>query len=91
MAVSLTIGGAAATSVTVVNDTTLTATTPAGTEGPADVTVTTAGGSDTLADGFTYEAPPPPVPTVTAVEPNTGAEAGGETVTITGSGFTEEG
>lgn len=89
MAVSLTIGGAAATNVTVVNDTTLTATTPAGTEGPADVTVTTAGGSDTLADGFTYEPVPPPEPTITAVDPDTGTEAGGESVTVTGSGFLE--
>lgn len=89
MAVSLTIGGSAATNVTVVSDTELTATVPAGTPGPADVTVTTSGGSDTLDDGYTYEAVPPPVPTITAVDPTTGSETGGETVTITGSGFEE--
>lgn len=89
MAASVTIGGAAATSVVVVSDTEITVVTPAGAEGSADVVVTTDGGSDTLADGFTYEAPPPPVPTVTAVNPTTGAEAGGETVTVTGTGFTE--
>lgn len=56
MAVTVTVGGTAATAVTVVSDTEITATTPAGSEGAADVVVTTAGGSDTLADGFTYEA-----------------------------------
>lgn len=91
MAVSLTVGGAAASNITVVSDTEITATTPAGTEGAADVVVTTAGGSDTLADGYTYEPLPPPVPTITAIDPATGTVAGGETVTVTGSGFNEEG
>lgn len=89
MAVSLTIGGASATNITVVSDTELTAVVPAGDPGPADVTVTTSGGSDTLDDGYTYEAPPPPVPTITAIDPNSGAAEGGETVTISGSGFEE--
>lgn len=55
MAASVTFDGTAATNVVVVSDTELTATVPAGTAGPAvDVTVTTAGGSATLADAFTY-------------------------------------
>ena len=56
MAVSVTVGGTAATGITVVSDTEITATTPPGTAGAVDVVVTTAGGSDTLDDGFTYEA-----------------------------------
>ncbi len=53
MAVSVKFGDTAATDVTVVSDTEVTVTTPAGT-GTVDVVVTTSGGSDTLADGFTY-------------------------------------
>lgn len=54
MAVQVKFGTAAATDVTVNSDTELTATTPAGTAGTADVVVTTSGGSDTLEGGFTY-------------------------------------
>lgn len=51
--------GKPATNVTVVNDTTITATTPAGTAGPVDVTVTTPGGQQgQLDDGFTYVQEP---------------------------------
>jgi hypothetical protein len=45
-------------SFNVLSDTQLTAVTPAGTAGTADVAVTTTGGSDTLAAGFTYVAGP---------------------------------
>jgi hypothetical protein len=55
MAVQLTVGGAPATDVVVVSDTEVTAVTPPGAEGAADVVVTTTGGTDTLTDGFTYE------------------------------------
>ena len=51
---TVTIGGAAATSVTVVNATTLTAVTPAGSAGPRDVVVATFGGSATAERGFQY-------------------------------------
>lgn len=84
MATSVTVGGTAATSITVTSATELTAVVPAGTTGAADVVVTTSAGSDTLEDGFTYVAAPP---TVTAVDPASGPEAGGTTVTITGTGF----
>lgn len=89
MAASVTIGGVAVTNLTVVSDTEITATTPAGAVGTADVVVTTLGGSDTLEDGFTYEPLPPPVPTITAIAPDTGSEEGGDSVTITGTGFLE--
>ena len=51
---SVQVGSGYATSVVVVNDTTVTAVTPAGTEGAKNVSVTTAGGIATLTAGFTY-------------------------------------
>jgi hypothetical protein len=51
---SVTFGGNAATSVDVVSATSLTAVVPPGAAGPADVVVAAAGGSATLAAGFTY-------------------------------------
>jgi hypothetical protein len=55
---TVTIGGASATNVTVVSDTQITATTPAGTAGARDVAFTRSsdGKSDTLVGGFTYLA-----------------------------------
>ena len=78
-------GTTPATIFTVINDTTLTVGSPAGT-GTVDVTVTTPGGisAKSPVDKFTYVA----TPTVAAVSPNDGAAAGGTLVTITGSGFT---
>ena len=47
--------------------------------------ITTGGGFSTpLANAYTYNAPP----TVTAVSPNNGPQAGTNTVTLTGTGFT---
>jgi formylglycine-generating enzyme required for sulfatase activity len=58
---SVTVRGNAATSVVVVNDTTVTAVTSPGSVGAANVQVTTPGGTATLNGGFTYgNAPPPP-------------------------------
>jgi len=52
-----TIGGSAATNVSVFGDDTISAKTPAGTAGPADVVVTNLDGTtSTLAGGFTYVA-----------------------------------
>ena len=70
-----------------VNDTTITATSPAGTS-TVDVTVTTPGGTSATspADQFTYTAAV--APTVTGLSPTSGPEAGGTLVTITGTGFT---
>lgn len=51
----VTVGGADATVITLLNDTTLTAITPAGTAGPQDVIVTTPGGANKAGNGaFTY-------------------------------------
>ena len=51
---SVQVGSGYATSVVVVNDTTVTAVTPAGTAGAMNVYVTTAGGTTTLVGAFTY-------------------------------------
>ena len=53
-ATSVTIGGAPATNLIVVSPTTITAVTPTGTLGPADVVVTTPAGTLTSLNGFTY-------------------------------------
>jgi formylglycine-generating enzyme required for sulfatase activity len=59
-ATSVTVGGVAATSVTLVSPTTVTAITPAGTAGAKSVSVTTAGGTATLSNAFTYFEPAVP-------------------------------
>ena len=51
------VGGVAATGVTVVSDTQVNAVAPAHAAGPADVSVTTPGGTATLTTAFTYIAP----------------------------------
>ena len=81
---SVTFGGAAATNVVVVNATTITATTPAGSPGPVTVTVTDPSGlNGSLTDGFTYV----PAPAVNSVSPTSGSTSGGTAVTIAGSNF----
>ena len=80
---TVTFGAAAATNVVVVNSTTITATTPAGSAGAVTVTVTANGQSGSLTNGFTYVVPP----TVTSVSPSSGSTAGGTLVTITGTNF----
>lgn len=51
---TVTLGGTAATAVTVVSDTTITATTPARAAGAVDVTVSRDGGTGTRAGAYTY-------------------------------------
>ena len=80
---TVTFGGTAATNVVVVNSTTITATTPAGSAGAVTVTVTVSGQSGSLTNGFTYVV----APTVSSVSPNSGPTAGGTAVTITGTNF----
>ncbi len=53
-ATGITFGGAAATSINVVNSTTVTAVTPAHATGVVDVVITTPNGSATLTNGYTY-------------------------------------
>ena len=81
---SVTIGGVAAKSVSVVNATTVTAVTPAGTAGAQTVSLTTPFGTANLTDGFTGVAGP----IVTSVTPSSGPIAGGTAITITGTDLT---
>ncbi|MEO8094915.1 MAG: IPT/TIG domain-containing protein [Pseudolysinimonas sp.] len=88
-ATGVTFGGIAGTSFVVVNDTTITVTSPAHAVGPVDVLVhgsVACGGDKTFTNGFTYVAPG--VPTITGMVPDNGPESGGTAVTITGTGFT---
>ena len=80
-------GAGAGTSVTCASTTSCSATSPAGSAGVVDLTVTTAGGTSTIssADHFTYDA----TPSVTAVSPNAGPIAGGTVVTVSGTGFAD--
>lgn len=72
-----------AQATTYVSPTKLTAVAPAGT-GTAQVTVKR-GSTTSTAQTFTYTALPP---VVTGISPLTGSTAGGDVVTITGTGFT---
>jgi hypothetical protein len=84
---TVSVGGQAATGVGVDSATQITATTPAHAAGTVDVVVSTTGGTSTTSanDHYTYVAPS--APTVTAVSPTSGPAAGGQRVTITGTGF----
>ena len=86
-ATSVTFGGTAATTFTVTSDTSISATTPAHAAGLAEVVVTTISSNVTTGTGndFTYTAAGP---TVTGLNPTGGSTAGGNLVTITGTGFT---
>ena len=83
---TVSIGGVAATNVTVVNATTLTATTPAYVSGSLVETVVVNNGIATasLLNAFTYIAS---APTISAITPNTGTSSGGTSVTISGTNF----
>jgi hypothetical protein len=84
--VSVTFGGAMVPTFTVDSSTQITAVTPSGILGAVYVSVTTAGGTTTSMDAYTYL--PIPVPTITSVSPIKGCDAGGTTVTITGTDLT---
>ena len=80
------IGGAAASSVSVLSSTLITAVTPARAVGAAAVSVTNYDGqAGSNITGYAYTANSAPVPT--AVVPATGTYTGGTIVTITGTGF----
>ncbi|MCL1876920.1 IPT/TIG domain-containing protein, partial [Candidatus Saccharibacteria bacterium] len=82
------VGAQNCTSYTVVNDTTITCVTPAASNGRVGVSVTGPSGMmRTLDNVFTYRTPL----TITAVSPNHGLTMGGESVTITGTGFASPG
>ncbi len=76
-------GSSAASNVMVDSNTEITATSPAGSAGTVNVTVTTPGGTSATgsSDDFIYIA----APTVTGVSPSGGPSAGGTAVSITGT------
>jgi hypothetical protein len=75
--------GSTPANFTIVSNNDIQATSPAGSLGAVDVTVSNVNGtsSTSAADLYTYVAPP----TVTAVSPDSGPIAGGTVVTITGT------
>jgi Domain of unknown function (DUF1906)/IPT/TIG domain len=85
-ATAVKFGPGAATDVDVASATAITAVSPAG-SGAVDVAVTTSAGRSApgAASQFTYL----PVPAVTGVDPDNGPTAGGTTVTVSGTGFTD--
>jgi hypothetical protein len=85
---TVSVGGTAATSVTLISTTQLRATTPAGTAGARTVTVTNPSAqSASLANAFTYTAASSGAPTLTSVSPTSGPIQGGITITFTGTNF----
>ncbi|GGM62337.1 hypothetical protein GCM10007977_074890 [Dactylosporangium sucinum] len=81
--ISVTFGGVAG-SVSNSTATSITVVTPAHAAGNVPVVVTTVMGATTVTAGYTYVAEP----AVTSVSPTSGPAAGGNTVTITGTGLT---
>ena len=85
----VTIGGNQATEVVFVSSAELTAETPQGEVGAADVTVTNPDEqSVTLSGGFTYIQP---APVITQIDPTSGPIIGGTVITITGENFQDGG
>ncbi len=85
---SVDFGGVPATEVAVVDDSTITCLSPAGTDGDTvDVTVTNSRGSASFS-GFSY-VDTTDDPVLTSIDPTEGLPAGGTTVEISGSQFTE--
>jgi hypothetical protein len=82
-ATKVSFGKTAASAVTVVSDSELTATAPAHAAGTVNVTVTSGLGTSAVSskDRYTYYAPP----TVSSITPATGPK--GTVVTVTGTGF----
>lgn len=80
--------GVSAASFTVDSDTSITATTPAGTPGFVDVTIigtVVCGGVETVPDAFEYIDADAPV--IASLTPSSGPQTGGTAVTVSGSGF----
>ena len=81
------IGGSKCTDVDVVDEYTINCKTPPRTAGIKSLEIINPDGqTDTLTNAFTYTA----APLVTSVSPNGGALLGGTTLTINGSGFTND-
>ena len=78
------VGGIQCPAVQLINDNSMIVETPPGeATGAVDVIVYNTNGFDTGVGLFSYN----PMPTITAVSPDNGSALGGETVTLTGSGF----
>ncbi|MGA8115262.1 MAG: IPT/TIG domain-containing protein [Actinocatenispora sp.] len=84
-ATAVRFGATVATSFTVVSPTQITAVVPPGAAGPVTVTVTTPGGTSTAGPTYFYVS----APVLTALSPESGPLAGGNTVTLTGSHLVE--
>jgi hypothetical protein len=84
----VTVGGTAATSFSVVSDSSLTLVTPPGSAGVGSISVTNASGTTALSNAFTYTDGSCTAPTISALSVSRGAADGTTAVTITGSGFT---
>lgn len=82
-ATSVTFGGLLASHFVVHSSTSITATAPAHAPGAVDVSVTTSNGSATSTNAYTYLNEP----VVTSTSPSAGPDAGGTSVTITGTNF----
>ncbi|MEU5208658.1 IPT/TIG domain-containing protein [Streptomyces sp. NPDC020742] len=81
-ATAVRFGSTPAVSFSVVSDAQINAVVPAGVVGPVNVTVTSAGGTSNPVS-YTYLA----APVVIAISPTQGPAAGGNTVTLTGTGL----
>lgn len=83
---TVTFGGTAASNVSVLSDTSLSCTVPAGTGGSTAVVVSNGNGTSTLAAGYRYHA----LPTITSISPPDGTSLGGTLVTVRGTGFVND-
>jgi phosphatidylserine/phosphatidylglycerophosphate/cardiolipin synthase-like enzyme len=82
------LDGVLATTITVINSTTITARTNSHAAGTVDVVLTNyQGASVTSTGGFTFTSPSSTAPTLTSVTPNSGSTDGGTNVTLTGTRF----
>lgn len=82
--ITATIGGSTCASPTHISSTQMTCVTPAKSAGSYDLVVTNTDTQiGTLANAFTFQ----PTPTVSGVSPSAGSWKGGDTVTVSGSGF----
>ena len=79
-------GATAASNFTVVSDSEITVTAPAESAGTVDIRVLTPFGISMVVPPDNYRFAPPP--TLTALSSANGGTAGGDTITITGTGFT---
>ncbi|MBI3817044.1 MAG: IPT/TIG domain-containing protein, partial [Planctomycetes bacterium] len=81
--VSVSIDGKPLTNINVIGSTSITGIISAGTVGAKNIVITSAFGSTSLPNAFTYVAPP----SVTSIDPGIGPISGGTPVIITGQNF----